>query len=71
MYVFSLVFFAWFGVFLLVSASAESLVLYKRVLGITVAGGLLIAARGCFASAERQRTAVLKTWKRPRAGTDS
>jgi hypothetical protein len=63
MYLFSLIFFAYFGLFLMLSATAESIVLYKRLIGFAVAGGFLVITRYYFASAERQRIALRESWK--------
>ena len=71
MYVFSLLFFAWFGVFLMLSTTTENVVFYKRLIGFAVAGGFFVITRWYFASAERQRIALAASWKALRDRRDS
>lgn len=70
-YVFALIFFAWFGVFFMLSATSENLLLAKRLMGFTIAAAFFIASRWYYVSAERQRIAVVECWRTLRRGSDS
>lgn len=69
-YVFALIFFGMFGIFLMISATTEIMLLYKRLLGFGIAGGFLIASRWYYASAERLRIALIESWKNLRDKKD-
>lgn len=62
-YVFALIFFALFGVFLMLSATTDNMLLYKRLLGFGIAGAFVIVSRWYYASAERERIALVERWK--------
>jgi hypothetical protein len=66
-YVFAILIFAWFGVFFMMSVTAEHLVIYKQLLGLAIAVVYLVIARWYFASAERERIAAVQKWKKLRS----
>lgn len=70
-YAFALIFFVWFGVFFMLSATAEDILLIKRLMGFGFAATFMIVSRWYFVSAERQRIAVLERWKIMRGDKDS
>lgn len=70
-YVSALIFFAWFGVFLFFSSNVPELDFLKRITGLLVAAGFIVASRWYYVSAERQRIALVEHWKTMRGGNDS
>ena len=70
-YVFALIFFAWFGVFFMLSATSEDLLLIKRLMGFGIAALFLIASRWYYVSVERQRIAIVERWRSLRQRDDS
>lgn len=67
-YVFALILFAWFGLFLMLAATAEDLSLTKRLLAFVVTACFALATRWYYASAERERIALIEGWKVIRGG---
>lgn len=70
-YVYALIFFAWYGVFFMLSATAEELLLIRRLMGFGVAAAFFIASRWYYVSAERQRIAAFERWRSLRRNSDS
>lgn len=62
-YLMALFFFAFFGVLLYSSVSAEHLEFWRRMAAIGITLFFLFLARFCYAEAERQRLVVIEKWK--------
>lgn len=62
-YVFTLIFFAWFGVFFILNITTSDMPALKRLLAICVPILLICASRWYYVSAERQRIALVERWR--------
>ena len=63
MYVFFLILFAYSCLFLMLGVMADNIVFSKRLIAFAAAGGAIVAARYCFAFAERQRLKFKERWQ--------
>ncbi|MEC5384469.1 hypothetical protein VVD49_01970 [Uliginosibacterium sp. H3] len=62
-YVFALIFFAYFGFLLILASTAPNTSLANRLIAFAASAFFIIVTRWYYASAERQRIAVVERWK--------
>ncbi|MEJ2622491.1 MAG: hypothetical protein P8163_20245 [Candidatus Thiodiazotropha sp.] len=63
LYVFAFIIFALFAVFFMLGASSTEIPFSKRMIAFGISALLVIASRWYYASAERQRIALVERWK--------
>jgi hypothetical protein len=63
LYVFSFIIFALFAVFLMLGLSSSEIPFSKRMIAIGISALLILASRWYYASAERQRIALVERWR--------
>lgn len=71
LYVYSIIFFVYFGVTVILSATSEDVAFPKHLAGFAIAGVFLLLARWYYVSAEKQRIALVKSWRNFRVKQDS
>lgn len=62
-YVFSIIFFTYFGIALILASSDANIAIIERLLIFFLSGVLFIISRWYYAFAERQRIALVEKWK--------
>jgi len=70
-YVFALIFFAYFGILLMLASTTPDATMVNRLIAFAASAFFIIVTRWYYASAERQRIAVVKRWKALKSDSDS